>query len=88
MINTICINTDGTVDCYDSDGCKVPHLCGDLRILHYIYKNYTAIHPGSEVLDEDRCERADFYIRNPLGNNNMKIDPIHVSRLLRYIKEE
>lgn len=85
MIDKVFVNTDGSVDVYDYEGCKVPHLCGDLTILHYIYKNFTADHPAQTVLDEDRCERAKFYIHSNVENTIIALPPSHLARMLKYI---
>lgn len=86
MISTIKINTDGTIDCYDLEGCKVPHMCGDWSLLHNIYKNYTAAYPSKEVPDECRCENADIYIQNGLSGQSIQIRITHLSKMLKFIK--
>ena len=47
MINRVNICSDGYIDCYDLDNCKVRELSGDITLIHQILKNVdTCIKPN------------------------------------------
>ena len=39
MIDRVNICSDGYIDCYDLDNCKVRELSGDITLIHQILKN-------------------------------------------------
>lgn len=82
---TLSINTDGTVDAYDHNGCKISHFCGFWDILHEISKSINHPKP-SEMEPHLRFTNPVIYLNNNKTGEKVEIDSIHFNKMLEWIK--
>lgn len=87
MVNVIYINSDGTVDAYDKDDCKVPSLSGDYTILHTIVE-YALEKCPSNLPDECRIINVEYYFRISNTHNVLPLTLKHIRSMCNYIKKE
>lgn len=84
MIKVVYINSDGSVDAFDYDDCKIPHLSGDLTILHTVGEFWNCKSPTS-IPEECRMINAKVYFKKANGDDIVEITKIHLDKLLKYI---
>lgn len=73
MIAIVNINSDGTVDSYDRDSCKVSSASGDWSIIPHIVAWRNARYP-SRLPNECQCLCAKFYFCVIDGTNCERLE--------------
>lgn len=88
MLKTVYINSDGTIDSYDEDNCKISFFSGELPIVHTILSCYNQCKNGSpSKLDNKQrtSQNIDFIFRISNTANDVKIPESHISKISNYI---
>lgn len=84
MVKYIYINSDGTVDCFNDDDCKVPELSGDLTKLHKIKKLIEE--PNQRLLPETyRIINPVVYFKIANTDNILEMRITHLFKIAQYI---
>ena len=88
MINRVNICSDGYIDCYDLDNCKVRELSGDITLIHQILKNVdTCINYSPSSIEPNLrfTRNPKFYFVISNTEINIEIPYKHVIRLSEFI---
>ena len=90
MIDRVNICSDGYIDCYDLDNCKVRELSGDITLIHQILKNVdTCIdYSPSSIEPNFRFTRnPKFYFIVSNTDKCVEIPYKHIIQLSKYIND-
>lgn len=85
MIAIVNINSDGTVDSFDKDSCKIESASGSWDVIPYIVAWRQACYP-SRLPEECRCLAAEFYF-NIMDRGIVNRMPLPFSHLVKISKQ-
>lgn len=85
MVKCVYLNSDGTIDTYDTDDCKLPHLSGDFTLIHDIIE-YAKCKTPSKLPDDCRfIGNPMFYLKISNTNDFLPITLNHLEKLSKFI---